>query len=150
VERQKEGYQKSKNTCQDICRDDKVRDYIIKRLRICHSSTNHRIRRSYYEDASDCTVKYHTEKVLVVQESNAVGDPRTVVIHFEDATVALRTVMTPIRLRFETPLTYPNAAKFLLLYRDTNLTNCFTTTITPLGAAFIFLLCAYDWSNTSN
>ena len=46
----------------------------------------------------------HVQEELVIVESNAVGDPGAVVVHFEYAAIALRAVMTPIWLRLVAPL----------------------------------------------
>ena len=59
----------------------------------------------------------HAHEVLVVVESNAVRHPGTVMVHLEDALVALRAMMTPFGLGFEAPLTNSNTSgKFLSFY----------------------------------
>ncbi len=54
----------------------------------------------------DRGVEEHIEKVLVICETNAVCNPRAVMIHFEDAGVALRAVMTSIGFRSEAALAH--------------------------------------------
>ena len=46
----------------------------------------------------------HVEEELVVVEADAVGDPWAMVVHLEDAAIALRAVMAPVGLRLVAPL----------------------------------------------
>ena len=46
----------------------------------------------------------HVHEELVVVETDAVSDPRAMMVHLQDAAVALRTVMASIRLGLVAPL----------------------------------------------
>ena len=50
-----------------------------------------------YQRSYGC-IEQHVKEILVVVKSNAVADPWTMMIHFEDALTALRAVMGSIRL----------------------------------------------------
>ena len=56
----------------------------------------------------------HVHEELIVVESDAVGNPRTMMVHLQDALVALRAVMTPLWLGVEAPLTNTDATGQLL------------------------------------
>ena len=49
---------------------------------------------------------------------NTIIDPGTVVVHLEDALVALRTVVSPVRLRTQTTLAHPHTSVLFLLERN--------------------------------
>jgi len=62
--------------------------------------------------ASHRAIEKHADKKLVVVKAYAVSNPRTVVVHFKDAAVALAAVVAPVPLSFKTPLTDAHASKF--------------------------------------
>jgi hypothetical protein len=62
--------------------------------------------------ASHRAVKQHADKELVVVKSYTVRDPGTVVVHFEDAAVALAAVVASVGFRLETPLADTHTSKF--------------------------------------
>ena len=59
----------------------------------------------------------HVEEEFVVVKADAVGDPRAVMVHFEDAAVALRAVMASVGLGLIAPLADTNTAISLALHR---------------------------------
>jgi len=59
-------------------------------------------------------VEEHIQKELVVVESNTICNPGAMVVHFQNASVALGAVMASIRLCLETPLANSDATKFFL------------------------------------
>ena len=58
----------------------------------------------------------HAQEELIVVESDAVGNPWAMMVHFENTSVTLGAMMASVRLRFVAPLTNPYAAKLLFLY----------------------------------
>jgi hypothetical protein len=62
--------------------------------------------------ASHRAVKQHADKELLVVKSYTVRDPGTVVVHFEDAAVALAAVVASVGFRLETPLADTHTSKF--------------------------------------
>jgi hypothetical protein len=68
--------------------------------------------------ASHRAVKQHADKELVVVKSYTVRDPGTVVVHFEDAAVALAAVVASVGLGLETPLADAHTSKFFPLNRN--------------------------------
>lgn len=50
-------------------------------------------------------------------EANAVGDPRTMVVHLQDAPVALAAVVTSVGLGAQTPLAHSHATQMLTFNR---------------------------------
>lgn len=65
--------------------------------------------------ARDRRVEQHAHEVLVVVEADAVGNPGAVVVHFEDALVALAAVVTAVGLALEAALAHANATIVLTL-----------------------------------
>lgn len=59
----------------------------------------------------------HVQEELVVVETDAIGDPWAVMVHLEDAPVALRAMVTPVWLRLVAPLADTNATIALALDR---------------------------------
>ena len=57
----------------------------------------------------------HAEEELIVVKPDAVGYPGTVMIHLKYASIALRTVMASVWLRFIAPLTDSYATILFLL-----------------------------------
>jgi hypothetical protein len=53
--------------------------------------------------ASDCSIENKEEKVFVVPEAHAVVDPRTVVVHLQDAGATNTAMMATIRFIFGAP-----------------------------------------------
>lgn len=58
--------------------------------------------------AAETGIEQHVEEVFVVVKSNAVGYPRAVVVHFQNAFVALAAMVTSIWLRSQTSLAHSN------------------------------------------
>jgi len=90
---------------------------VVKALRVEHSSHQHWVSSEGDKKACARTVEQHVEEEFVVVEADAVGNPRAVVVHFENAAVALGTVMASVGLRLKAPLTDSNSTEFLLLHR---------------------------------
>lgn len=59
----------------------------------------------------------HVHEELVVVEADAVCDPGAVMVHLQDAAVALRAVMAPVGLGFVAPLAYTDATVAFTLDR---------------------------------
>lgn len=59
----------------------------------------------------------HANEELVVVEANTVGDPGAVMVHLQDASVALRAMMASVWLRLVAPLANSYATELLLLNR---------------------------------
>ena len=59
----------------------------------------------------------HAQEEFVIVESNAVCYPRAVMIHLEDAPIALRTVMASVWLCLIAPLADSDTTKLLLFNR---------------------------------
>jgi hypothetical protein len=68
------------------------------------------------------TVEDHAQKVLVVKEADAVGNPGAMMVHLENTSIALRAVMTPVRFSLVAPLTDPYSSVPFLLYLNNNFT----------------------------
>jgi len=57
----------------------------------------------------------HVHEELIVVETNAVGNPWAVMVHFQYALIALRAMMATIRFGFKAPLADANVCLRLLL-----------------------------------
>jgi len=66
--------------------------------------------------ASYGAVEKHADKELIVEKAYAVSDPRAVVIHFKNTTVALAAVVASVGLSFAAPLTDAHTSKFFPFY----------------------------------
>jgi hypothetical protein len=82
-----------------------------------HCNKN-RVCSDYNKHRRNTRKKQHVQKVLVVVKAYAVGNPGTVMVHLEDALVALRTVVSPVRLRTQTTLAHPHTSVLFLLERN--------------------------------
>ena len=60
----------------------------------------------------------HVHEELVIVEANAVGDPRAVMVHLEDASVALGAMMASVWLCLVAPLANTHATVALALNRS--------------------------------
>ena len=69
------------------------------------------------EERGQRCVEEHVEEVFLVVEADAVGDPGAMMIHFENASVALAAVVSSVRLRYQTSLAQPDASVLFLLNR---------------------------------
>jgi hypothetical protein len=56
----------------------------------------------------DHAIQEQQEKVLVVFEAHAIVDPRTMVVHFQDARPTDATMMASVRLVLPTPFAMPS------------------------------------------
>jgi len=85
-------------------------------------------------------VKEHIEEEFVVVETNAVGDPGAMVIHFKDTAVALGAVVTSIGLGFVAPLANTNTSIALTFdrRRHTNYASLFFRGLVA-GASLLLL-----------
>lgn len=140
MERAETGYENPHNAAQNIAGDYEVCYFIIKCIWVAHGTTDYVVR---WED-NDCsghgTVEKHIQKELVVVETDAIGNPRTMMVHFQDASVALRAMVTSVRLRLEAPLTNSHATKLFLFNWDNLLTWSCLFRFTHQFTTFIVLL----------
>jgi len=67
------------------------------------------------EQAVQEGIKEHKKEVLMVEVANTIVNPRTVVVHLQNANAAHATVVAPVRLVPATPLTVPSEASSLKL-----------------------------------
>ena len=118
VKAQEHTQQQGKHARQDVTRHDEVCDAVVKGLRVHQSLQHDRVAGRDYQQRADHGGKYHAEKVLVIVEADAVGDPRTVMVHLQDARVTLRTVVGTVGLRLVAPLADADAAELFLLIRN--------------------------------
>lgn len=97
MEEEKAGYNRAQSASEQIGGNDEIGKAIIYRLLVenvfkewiaCHDE----------EPDGRSSVEKHVHEVLVVIESDTIGNPWTVMVHFQDAFVALRAVMTTVRL----------------------------------------------------
>ena len=59
----------------------------------------------------------HVHEEFIVVEANAVGNPRAMMVHLENAAIALGAVMASVRLRLVAPLADTDASVALTLHR---------------------------------
>jgi hypothetical protein len=100
---------------EDVRCDHVVGDCEVEVLRVVTGFNEDGVTGDNNHPASDSAVEQHTNKVLVVVESYAVGNPGAVVVHLQNASIALRAVMTAVGLSFEAPMAYTYSSIFLFL-----------------------------------
>ncbi len=116
-----EGHEGSDNEGEDAGQDVRshyeVAHFVVKRLRVAHGASDHGVTGRHNQDRSHRAVQKHVHKELVVVKADAVGHPRAVMVHLEDASVTLGAVVTPIRFRFVAPLTNADSSVTFALDR---------------------------------
>ena len=94
------GYQ----TCQDIsCHHDEA-TFVIECVWLGESVLQYRVACRDNQNTTERGVKEHVHEELVVVKTDTVCHPRAVMVHLQDARVALGAVMTSIWFRLVTPL----------------------------------------------
>ena len=93
----------------------------------------------------------HIHKELVVVKSDAICYPWTVMVHFKDASVALRAVMTPIRLSFIAPLANTDTSITFTLNRGVDFHDGSSSSATLVSACtclliVLFTILSNQWS----
>ena len=89
---------------QDVGRHHKVADFVIEAVRVGQRTANNWITRRNDDQAGHTAMEEHVHEEFVVVETDAVCNPRAVMVHLEDASVALGAVVAPVRLCLVTPL----------------------------------------------
>ena len=117
VERHEGSDDEGEDAGQDVGRHHEVAHLVVEGLWVAHSASDHGVARRHDQDCCHRTVEKHVHEELVVVESDAVGDPRAMVVHLENAPVALGTVVAPVRFRLVAPLTDANATVTFALNR---------------------------------
>ena len=90
--------------CQDVAGHHEVAHLVIEALGVAERASDDAVGSQHNEQAGARAVEEHVHEELVVVEADAVGDPGAVMVHLQDATIALRAVMASVRLRLVTPL----------------------------------------------
>eukprot|EP00353_Schmidingerella_taraikaensis_P014142 CAMPEP_0185581814 /NCGR_PEP_ID=MMETSP0434-20130131/19055_1 /TAXON_ID=626734 ORGANISM="Favella taraikaensis, Strain Fe Narragansett Bay" /NCGR_SAMPLE_ID=MMETSP0434 /ASSEMBLY_ACC=CAM_ASM_000379 /LENGTH=185 /DNA_ID=CAMNT_0028200443 /DNA_START=366 /DNA_END=922 /DNA_ORIENTATION=- len=104
VERHEGCDDKCQHRRQNVRSHHKVAHFVIEAVGVAQRARDHIIARQHYQQAGERAVEEHVHKEFVVVESDAVGDPRAVMVHLQDAPVALGAMMAPIGLRLVAPL----------------------------------------------
>ena len=60
-------------------------------------------------------IEQYANEEFVVVKTNAIGNPRTVMVHLENATVALGAMVGTVRFRFVAPVADSSSTFFLFL-----------------------------------
>lgn len=112
MEAEKCSDQESQDASQNVACYDKISSFVVESLGAGKRSLKNWIGSPDNQVASHRTIEKHADKKLVVVKAYAVSNPRTVVVHFKDAAVALAAVVAPVGLSFKTPLTDAHTSKF--------------------------------------
>jgi hypothetical protein len=114
VETEKACDNEPKDACKYVGCNDEVSCSVVNVL-LAEYSSNDSIRCKNYKDAGQWSIEQHIDKVLVVAKADAVRHPWTVVVHLQDALVALRAVVTSVWLGSQTSLAHSYTAVLLSL-----------------------------------
>ena len=117
MKREEAGDDEPKNARQDVRCHDEVSQFVVYAFS-WENGAQDWIGGRDYQDASDGGVEEHIQKVFIVVEADAIRNPRAVMVHLENALIALRTVMAPIRFGSETSLAHPDATELLPFKRE--------------------------------
>ena len=117
VEGHEGGDDEGKDAGQDVGRHHEVAHLVIEGVRVAQRARNDRVARCHDQQAGHRTVEEHVHEEFVVVEADAVGDPGAVMVHLQDASVALRAVVAPVGLRLVAPLADADASVALALHR---------------------------------
>lgn len=118
MEGKKQSDQQSNHNCQYVRRHNEVRNLVIKSIWVVNRSLNNRISCAHNGPSSCHAIEYHAQEVFVVVKSDTVSDPGTMVVHLENASVALGAMVASIWLSLVAPLADSNTTIALLLYRN--------------------------------
>lgn len=117
MERHEGRYNEGEHAGEDVGCHHEVAHLVVEGIRVAQCSRNDRITGRHDQQAGHRAVEKHVHEELVVVEADAVGNPGAVVVHFQNATITLRTVMTSVWLRLVAPLTDSDATVALTLDR---------------------------------
>ena len=98
------------HTGQDVGSHHEVGHFVVKRVGVAQGATNHGVAREDDQQAGHRAVKQHVQEELIVVKADAVCHPGAVMVHLEDAAIALGAVMAPVGLSLVTPLANTHAA----------------------------------------
>ena len=88
-----------------------------------HRAANNRITRRNDNQARHAAMEEHVHEEFVIVETDAVCDPWAVMVHLENASVALGAVVAPVRLSLIAPLANTDATVALTLDRGLHAHN---------------------------
>jgi hypothetical protein len=71
-----------------------------------------------YHLTSHRAVEQKIDEILIIVEANAIRDPGAMMIHFENASIALTAMVSSIGLGPQTPLTHSNTTHLFLFNRE--------------------------------
>ena len=117
MESHESGDDEGEDAGQNVGRHDKVAHLVIECVRMAQRARNDRVTRRHDQQAGHRTVEEHVHEEFVVVEADAVSDPGAMMVHLEDAAIALRAVMAPVWLRLVAPLADTDASVALTLHR---------------------------------
>lgn len=118
MERHEERDHQCQHTIQNVTCHDEVSASIIKGLWVHQGPNEDWPARRCNNPAHNHAIENHAKEKLVIVEANAVRYPWAMMVHFQNALIALRTVMSPVWLCFEAPCTHADAAKLFLFERN--------------------------------
>ena len=104
VERHKSRDDEGEDASQDVGGHDEVANLVVEGVWVAQSARDNRIAGRNDQQAGHGAMEEHVHKELVVVKADAVGYPGAVMVHLQNAAIALRAVMASVRLRLVTPL----------------------------------------------
>ena len=116
MEDEKTSDDKPKHTSKHVRCNNEVGSAVVNVVSAQHVH-QHLVRSKHNHLAQHRRIEEHVQKVLVVVEPDAVGYPWTVVIHLQNAFVALRAVMASVWLGAQTSLAHSNSTVLLAFER---------------------------------
>ena len=120
MEGEKQSDQQSNNNRQYVRRHNKVRYLVVETVWVVDRPLNNWIRCAHNSPSSCQAVENHTQEVFVVVKSDTVSDPGTMVVHLENASIALGAMVATVWFSLVAPLADPHATVALLLNGNNN------------------------------
>jgi len=116
MEREKQSYQYGHGDRQNVGSHDVISDLVVEAARVVDRTLQDRVRCTDYRPGRGHAVENHAQEVFVVVKADAVCHPGAVVVHLQDASIALRAVVAAVGLCFVAPLANANATILFLLH----------------------------------
>ena len=125
MEGQEGGNDEGKDGGEDIGCHHKVGNFVIKGIGMAECACNDRVTCRDDHPACKRAVEEHVHEEFVVIEADAVRDPWAVMVHLQDAPVALGAMMASVWLCLVTPLANTDTAIAFSLYGGLKFNNRF-------------------------
>jgi hypothetical protein len=125
MECEKQGNQDCYGNWQNVGCHDVVGHFVVKTAGVVDGPLQDGVGRANNCPGRSHAVENHAQEVFVIVKAHTVGDPRAVVVHLKDTSVALGAVVATVGFSLVAPLADANAAVAFLLNWNNNFLTLF-------------------------